>query len=417
MAAPSVVSLFTGAGGLDLGLERAGFEIQLCVENDSRCRETLKRNRPGWRLSDPGDIFRLDSTALRAQAKVGRRRPALVAAGPPCQPFSKAGNWVSGGPAGLRDPRARTFTAMLDVVEDLLPEVVLIENVEGLTYREGHSGWHLLRRGFARINRTHDTNYLPALLRLNAMWYGVPQSRERIFVIAHRRGRALPRPIPTHWPKDGIGQNGAQPYRTAWDAIGDLDAPNPGADLDPRGKWSKLLPSIPEGSNYLWHTERGGGKPLFGWRRRYWSFLLKLSKDRPSWTIAAHPGPATGPFHWKSRLLSIRELCRIQTFPDDYEIVGSRGEAVSQIGNAVPPAMGELLGLAIRKHLLREKVTLSPLSLIPPCRGRPPRPASPGDVAGKFLTLEGRHKDHPGVGLGPRALILAASKGLGGRHV
>ena len=81
-------------------------------------------------------------------------------------------------------------------------------------------------------------------------------------------------------------------------------------------KSADLLPAIPEGENYLFHTNRGAGVPLFGWRTRFWNFLFKLAKDRPSWTIQARPGPATGPFHWTNRRLSARELCRLQTFPD-----------------------------------------------------------------------------------------------------
>ena len=107
-------------------------------------------------------------------------------------------------------------------------------------------------------------------------------------------------------------------------------------DLAVRGKWADLLPSIPEGSNYLHHTDRGEGMPLFGWRRRYWTFLLKLAKNRPSWTIQAQPGPAVGPFHWSNRRLSVRELSRLQTFPDDVNIVGGArigSEATRQRGS------------------------------------------------------------------------------------
>src|SRR5207249_3243156 len=135
------------------------------------------------------------------------------------------------------------------------------------------------------------------------------------------------------------------PYRTAWDAIGDLDDEHWPLELKPTGKWTGLLKSIPEGKNYLWHTPRGGGDPLFGWRTRYWSFLLKLSKRQPSWTIQAEPGPATGPFHWRNRLLSVEELARLQTFPHGFQVVGNRRSAQRQIRNAVPGALGELPGL------------------------------------------------------------------------
>ena len=105
-------------------------------------------------------------------------------------------------------------------------------------------------------------------------------------------------------------------------------------------------------------------QPLFGWRTKFWSFLLKLAKDRPSWTIQAEPGPATGPFHWKSRLLSIEELCRLQTFPRGYEIQGDRRSAQRQVGNAVPSAIAELLGLEIRRQFFGERVRRT-LRLLP----------------------------------------------------
>src|SRR5207249_2951654 len=148
------------------------------------------------------------------------------------------------------------------------------------------------------------------------------------------------------------------PWRTAWDAIADVN-PSTAEDLDAQGKWADLLPSIPEGQNYLWHTNRLGGMSLFGWRTRYWGMLLKLAKNRPSWTIQAQPGPAIGPFHWDNRRLSTRELCRLQTFPDDVNIVGGRGSAQKQLGNAVPSLLAEVMGRAIKVQLLDEPVVES----------------------------------------------------------
>src|SRR5260221_13645095 len=109
---------------------------------------------------------------------------------------------------------------------------------------------------------------------------------------------------------------------------------------------------MPEGDNYLWHADRCGGKPLFGWRRRYWSFLLKLAKARPSWTIQAQPGPAIGPFHWDNRYLSMRELCRLQTFPDDVHVVGTRASIQKQLGNAVPSLLAEVMAREMRGQMV-----------------------------------------------------------------
>ena len=167
-----------------------------------------------------------------------------------------------------------------------------------------------------------------------------------------------------------------------------------------RGAWAELLPSIPEGSNYLHHTDRGGGLPLFGWRRRYWSFLLKLAKDQPSWTIQAQPGPAIGPFHWKNRRLSMRELARLQTFPDDVRITGSRGAVQKQLGNAVPSLLAEVIAREIRVQLLGMKPLAGAPKLLPPDRSPPPAAEPVARVPKKYRKLIGEHDAHPGTGKG-----------------
>src|SRR5262249_33208768 len=291
----TMISLFTGAGALDLGLEAAGFANLLCVEHDADCRSTLKRNRPGWRLSEPGDVHRLKSSEILRQAGVKPRHVSLLAGGPPCQPFSKSMYWTTGDAPRLRDPRARTLHAYLDVVEATLPRVSLLENVKGLAFDGKDEGIRLLERGLRRINQEHSTSYVPQIITINAADYGVPQIRERVFVVPSVDGEQIELPEPTH----GDGPN-KEPFLTAWDAIAELDADSWPQELEASGRWAKLLPSIPEGQNYLWHTPRNimnGGEPLFGWRTRFWSFLLKLAKAQPSWTIQAEPGPATGPFH------------------------------------------------------------------------------------------------------------------------
>lgn len=396
----SVLSLFTGAGGLDLGLEAAGFEPVLCVEVDNESRETLKRNRPAWRLSDPGDIHELAPAQLLRQAGLKPRQLTLLAGGPPCQPFSKSMYWSTGDAPRLRDPRAKTLDAYLDAVEATLPQVLLLENVKGLTFDGKDEGLRLLERGLRRINKAHSTSYAPQTITINAADYGVPQIRERVFVLASVDGRQIEMPAPTH----GEGPN-KEPFLTAWDAIGELDVDSWPAELYASGRWARLLPSIPEGQNYLWHTPRNsesGGEPLFGWRTRFWSFLLKLAKTQPSWTIQAEPGPATGPFHWKSRLLSIEEMCRLQTFPRDYTIVGARRAARRQVGNAVPSALGELFGLEVRRQLCGDRVRRG-LRLLPERSPECPAPERISRVPREYLELRAKHREHPGTGRGPAA--------------
>jgi DNA (cytosine-5)-methyltransferase 1 len=393
-----VLSLFTGAGGLDLGLEAAGFRTSICVEIDRDARATLQANRPRWTLANPSDVYSLAPQDLLKQADLRVGDVELLAGGPPCQPFSKSGYWAHGDSKRLDDPRSSTLRAYLRIVECALPRVVLLENVKGLAFHGKDEGLKLLQAGFDGINRRHKTKYHLNLLHADAADYGVPQFRERVIIIASVDGREFRLPARTH----GLGPD-LEPFRTAWDAIGDLDSDEWPAQLNAQGKWARLLPSVPEGENYLWHTSRSGGEPLFGWRTRFWSFLLKLAKVRPSWTIQAEPGPATGPFHWKSRMLSSLELARLQTFPRDYEFRGDRRSVQRQIGNAVPSALAEMLGLEIRRQLLDEPQLGRVLTLLPARAGHCPPRERLRRVPDQYLERRGRHLDHPGPGLGPGA--------------
>jgi DNA (cytosine-5)-methyltransferase 1 len=382
-----VLSLYTGAGGLDLGFEAAGFETAAAVEIDPEAVATLRHNRD-WPVLDR-DVHTISSEELLETAGLGEGEADALIGGPPCQPFSKSGYWASGDTLRLGDPRAGTLGAYLRVLRDTLPKTFLLENVPGLAYRSKNEGLELIARTIERINRSRGVSYTMSVAKLNAADFGVPQLRERVFVIGSREGVDFTFPQPTR-----------EVQATAWDAIGDLQDDDDPA-LRMRGKWADLLPSIPEGENYLFHTERGGGLPLFGWRRRYWSFLLKLAKGLPSWTIQAQPGPAIGPFHWKSRRLSARELCRLQTVPDGYTVLGNLAAVQRQLGNAVPSALAEALARAMRRQLLGDKVDLRP-RLAPAPRGSAPQEEPVREVPFKYRHLAGQHAAHPGTGQGPR---------------
>jgi DNA (cytosine-5)-methyltransferase 1 len=398
---PRVISLFSGAGGLDYGLEAAGFDTAVALEMNADCCRTMRASRPRWAVIED-DIMNVSSEKILDAAGARPGEIDLLCGGPPCQPFSKAGYWSRGDSLRLDDPRANTLGAYMRVVEDTLPTTFLLENVEGLAYEGKDEGLTFLLDQLGQINKRTKSRYAPVIAKLNFAQFGVPQLRERVIVIAARDGSAFRFPAPTHTaePEPGLLPGVALvPFRTAWDAIGDV-APDPSEDLAVRGKWASLLPSIPEGSNYLHHTDRGEGMPLFGWRRRFWTFLLKLAKARPSWTLQAQPGPAIGPFHWESRRLSMRELCRIQTFPDDVLITGGRTAVQRQVGNAVPSLMGEVLGRAIRTQLLGLSALRKPLRLLPPDRGVPPAAEPIADVPYELRRLAGSHTAHPGTGKG-----------------
>jgi DNA (cytosine-5)-methyltransferase 1 len=398
---PTVISLYTGAGGLDYGFEAAGFRTCVALEFDADCCKTLRHNRR-WPVIE-SDIFAVPTDRLLEAGKLKKGEADLLIGGPPCQPFSKSAYWASGDTSRLDDPRASTLAAYMRVVEEALPRAFVLENVEGLGYTGKSEGLDFLLDHIRRINRRAKVRYVPSFRVLKAADYGVPQLRARFFMVASREGTRFDFPKPTHFPQNGNGDNveGLPPYRTAWDALADAA---PSAEerelLTVRGKWAGLLPSIPEGKNYLYHTDRGDGRPLFGWRRRYWSFLLKLAKDLPSWTIQAQPGPAIGPFHWESRRLGMRELCRIQTFPDDVVVLGPIASVQKQVGNAVASLLAEVLGREIRHQLLGLGRLRRPLKLLPTDRSPAPPPEPFGPVPAPYLDLIGDHPAHPGTGKG-----------------
>lgn len=390
------ISLFTGMGGLDFGFEAAGYETCVALDFDSVACATVRINRP-WPVLE-GLIADIDSMAILDAAGLRPGEADILIGGPPCQPFSKSGYWARGDSGRLRDPRADTLTEYLRVLRDAQPKTFLLENVPGLAYRGKNEGIEALRLGIDRLNRETGAKYSLEFRSLNAADFGVPQLRERVFVIGARDGSRFAFPNPTHGEQGNADD--LRPYRTAWDAFAGLPPVKQINGLRVGGKWADLLPSIPEGQNYLWHTERGGGVPLFGWRRRYWNFLLKLAKDKPSWTIQAQPGPATGPFHWENRRLSAQELCRLQTFPDGLRFECAHADVQKLVGNAVPSALAEVLAREIAVQLLGQSGLSRWPSLIPAgCADIPPA-AAPAPVAPKYLHLAGSDSPHPGTGMG-----------------
>jgi len=384
---------------MDYGFEAAGFSIAVALDIDPIAAQTYTANRP----EVPYIIRDIASVSSEEILKVGKLKEgeaSLLIGGPPCQPFSKAGYWVLGDSGRLEDPRAATLQEYFRVVKETLPEVIVLENVHGIVYSGKEEGLLFIFDQLEQINRERGVSYEPYWQVLNAADYGVPQLRQRFFLVAHREGKVFNFPEPTHGPNGVVSKE----YTVAWDALADIKVSEKELkSLKVRGKWADLLPSIPEGWNYLWHTDRGGGVPLFGWRTRYWNFLLKLAKAKPAWTITANPGPAIGPFHWENRRLSPRELAALQTFPKEIKLMGSYRDVQRQIGNAVPSLLAEVIGRKILRDLLgKDLPSEKPLLRLEPKRPVPePEPLQ--DVPKKYESLIGNHKPHPGTGKGPRS--------------
>jgi len=404
------ISLYTGVGGLDFGFEAAGFETAVALELDPVACRTLRLNRP-WEVME-GDIHHITTGEILEKAGLGVGEADILIGGPPCQPFSKSGYWARGDSRRLKDERSGTLRAYLRVLREARPKAFLLENVQGIAYRDKDEGLRQILDELATIDAEHGTRYRESAVwqSVNAASYGAPQLRERVFVIGSRDGVPFAFPEATHAPSERVASGeaaGLAPYRTVWDALGDLPERPNDPELAASGKWADLLPTIPEGQNYLWHTPRSacapenaarGARALFGWRTRYWSFLLKLAKDQPSWTIQAQPGSAIGPFHWTSRKLSAQELCRLQTFPDGLEFDCSRSAVQKLLGNAVTSLVAEVLAREIRRQIFGNSQDLGALKLLPHDRGAPPAAAPLPTVPEKYLGLIADHPDHPGEG-------------------
>lgn len=347
----SCISLFSGSGGLDIGLESAGFRIAVATDLEKTCAATYTAN-----FSDTpfltGSIGGIASSALLSAGGLRRGGVDLLVGGPPCPAFSKSRFYRTEKPRALDDPvAAETVGGYLRVLSDVRPRAFLLENVRGLAY-----GVH--RDALEHILSTAKTlGYHVRWGIVNAADYGVPQIRERCIVLGSLHGD-IEFPMPTH---SKVPTGAMLPWVTAGDAISDLDTDDNASDEGhfAGGKYNHLLPQIPPGENYLYFTEeRGHPNPLFKWRSRYWSFLLKLSPSMPSWTIQARRSNNMGPLHWRNRILRIEEVSRLQTFPDDFKFSGTVERQWRQIGNAVPPLLAQRFGEVIARHL-REFSSLS----------------------------------------------------------
>ena len=330
-----VISLFSGLGGMDQGLEASGLDIKVCVEKDKDRVATLKANKPNW-IVIHDDIQNVPTSRILKEAGLDVGEAFMVAGGPPCQPFSKSAFWVTNRAQNIvNDPRTKMLDEFLRVVLETKPKTFLFENVCGLNYK---SSRYVLQPFLTALSKA---GYNPQCAVLNAVNYGVPQKRKRLFIIGARDGTPLSFPKPTHTNPDKRCDK-QEKWVTAGDAIGNLDDNIVYDEEKIGGKYGHLLEEIPPGDNYLFFTKkRGHPKPIFKWRSRFWTFLLKLSPDLPSWTIQANPAKYQGPFHWNNRKLRIKELKALQCIPFDWKIKGTELSIKSQIGDACPPILSK----------------------------------------------------------------------------
>lgn len=362
------LSFFTGAMGLDIGLEEAGIDVLLTSEIDKACRQTIQANRPEIALI--GDIRDYTAAQILEAAKLDKSDDIdVVVGGPPCQAFSTAGRRL-----GFEDERGNVFLKFIDLILELRPKYAVIENVRGLLSAPLVHRPHSMRgEGFPPldqeempggallhiIDRLRAGGYGVSFNLYNAANFGTPQIRERVIILCSRDGEVLPFLEPTH-SEDGAF--GLPKWRTLKEALEGL--PDEPKDFVPfperRLRFYRLLKpgqywrDLPEelqkealGKSYY----AGGGKT---------GFLRRLAWDKPSPTLVTHPAmPATDLAHpEEDRPLSVQEYKRIQEFPDGWVICGSILDQYRQIGNAVPVGLGRAVGRLLVAHLKGEKIKI-----------------------------------------------------------
>ena len=330
---PKIVSIFSGVGGIDFGFEEAGFETVFASDIWDRACDSLKVNFPKSEIVCD-DIANIDFKKIKKKHK---KIDGLVG-GPPCPPFSKSRFYRKEKDRGIDDLDGfKTITNYFRAVEELNPKFFFFENVHGFVFKPHKSALELVES----VSKGLGYNIFHKVL--NAADYGVAQTRQRFICVGVKKSmKDFEFPKPTHSdPKKQI--NGVKDWVTCGDILSRIDFDLPeDQKMQAGSKHKEQLKLIPPGDNYLFFTkERNHPNPIFKWRSRYWSFLLKLSPERPSWTIQASHSNNMGPFHWKNRFLRIEEIKLIQSFKDHHIFLGSFKEQWRQVGNAVPPKLSE----------------------------------------------------------------------------
>lgn len=328
------LSLFSGAGGLDIGFHDLGFEIVASVEIESKFCDTLAINSGEGKKFSSSKVNCID---IRDFSGDNLGQIDFIIGGPPCQTFSAAGRRAA-GVLGTTDARGVLFREYVRLLEKLQPKGFLFENVYGIVGAQNGEAWKEIQKSFS------DVGYKLYFRILDAADYGVPQHRERLIIVGLKKG-TFEFPRPTH----GMDSLNHEPHYSAGLAVSGLELTEDERKVGITGRFGALINEIPPGLNYSFFTaEMGHPKPIFAWRSKFSDFMYKADPEMPVRTIKAQGGQYTGPLHWDSRYFAYSEFKRLQTFPDDYQISGVKQVAVQQIGNSVPPQLARMLALAIR---------------------------------------------------------------------
>jgi len=381
--APEVVSLFSGAGGLDIGLERAGWVTAVATDLASDSMETLRLSQ-SRNIGIPGsdrsylegtnlleaDIRELSRADLTPEGRPDDWRPDLMVGGPPCQPWSSAGSQ-----RGLSDPRGQLIAHMIRLIGEMRPRYVIFENVRGLVTAGGKDGTpgEMLRSIQSDLQ---DVGYASRISTLNSADFGAGQRRVRLILLAST-DRSLPEyPIPTH---DRKGENSRLPWVSLRDMLATVPEPLPEDVVKPSGERAQALELLTPGTGIKTGGRATANRPGGHWGYRQDSFLADLSL--PSRTIRAASTPDWVRLPGESmRRLTWRECAVLQGFPTEWQFHGPMSSRFTQIGNAVQVDVAHALGEAIGKALSDDTHT------------NPTSPAWPSELIKRVRYTENEHR-------------------------
>ncbi|GAB1386763.1 DNA (cytosine-5-)-methyltransferase [Melaminivora sp.] len=360
------LSFFSGAMGLDLGLEKAGIEVLSTCEFDKACRKTIVANKPDIALL--GDVWNYSSEQIREAAGLSATDEIdLIVGGPPCQAFSTAGVR-----RGFNDQRGGALIRYLELIEELQPRYAVLENVRGLLSAPLSHRPHSERDEENPLNsdeqpggalllivsRLRKAGYGVSFNLYNSANFGSPQVRERVVLICHKGGEELPYLEPTHSNNTAFGLPKWNTFRDAITGLEGIQHEHLNFPEDRLRYYRMLGPGEYWRSLPLELQKEALGKSFYSGGGKT-GFLRRLAWDKPSPTLLTHPAmPATDLAHpIENRPLSIQEYKRVQQFPDDWILCGSLVDQYKQIGNAVPTGLGEAIGKLILRHANGESIS------------------------------------------------------------
>ena len=360
----SVVSLFSGGGGLDLGFKNAGYDILWAIDNNQDAVNTYKANIGEHIIFE--DINKIDENKIP--------HADVVIGGPPCQSFSLAGN------RHVEDARGQLVWRYIKIISTIQPKAFVFENVTGLLSAKNSNGekiLSLLQAAFKDIGYTISTKVV------NAADYGIPQKRKRVLIVGLKNNKEFEFPVPTHNEK---GIDGLKKYVSVHEALGDLPQAiedensilnyktAPVSDYQKKMRSNsnavseQFMPRLSELDKYIISHVRPGGNYMdippdvksVRIRRLqkeggHTTCYGRLSPDKPSYTINTYfnrPNVGCNIHYSEDRLITVREALRLQSFPDSYKIVSSSKQGRNLIvGNAVPPLLAEVIAKELKKYL------------------------------------------------------------------